>query len=131
DDSATTGGFPNVIKKSYAIPAALILIIALGISLLYFNGNLSRGAAPPTAAVLSPSASSKRIVILPFTGSDPNATTLGSGIADALSQKLGSIKAFEIVSANSGRAMASRTDAEIRGVLKANYALRGTISLDE
>src|SRR5690606_21050941 len=101
------------------------------LSFLYLSGYLFPTPNTPSASVLSNAAGAKRLVILPFTGADPNASTMGSGIADALSQKLGSIKALEVVSANSGRAMESRTDAEIRSVLKANYALRGTITLGE
>jgi TolB-like protein/Tfp pilus assembly protein PilF len=132
DDSSTTQGFiPAILKKNFAIPAALVVIAAIGISFLYFTGYLTRNETPVSTGVLSSATAAKRIVILPFTGGDPNATTMGSGIADALSQKLGSIKALEIVSANSGRTMASKTDAEIRTVLRANYALRGTITIGE
>lgn len=129
DDSfSTRGTIHRTISQRFAIPAALFAIAAIILAFFYFEGYFSPARWQHTTAS-QPSTGGKRLVILPFSGNDPNASTMGSGVADALSQKLGSIKALEIVSANSGRAMASKTDTEIRGVLRANYVLRGTITL--
>ncbi len=130
DSSSTQGTIYRTFAQRYAIPAALFAIAVITLAFFYFEGYFSFGKQPQTVASLT-STGAKRVVILPFTGADPNAATMGSGVADALSQKLGSIKALEIVSANSGRTMASETDAKLREVLKANYALRGSITLGE
>ncbi len=104
--------------------SAFLIIAVLGLLYSYKTGYFSNSPAR-TVSTLS---NAKSIVILPFASEDPNASTLGIGLSDALSQKLGNIKAIEVISANSGRTMAAENIASLRSSLGVNYVVRGTIT---
>jgi len=111
--------------KKLALIAAAGLLIAICVFGLYRFGYF--GLENSDLLTDTFTTNEKRVVVLPFSSSDPQAATIGTGLADALSQKLGNIKAIEVISANSGRNMAPEDLASIRESLGANYVLRGTM----
>src|SRR5687768_3082726 len=56
---------------------------------------------------------------------------VGVGFADALTNKLGNIKALEMISASTGRSMASTEPQAIKKEVNAAYVLSGELSEDD
>jgi len=68
------------------------------------------------------------LVVLPFKSADREGAEIGVGLADALTNKLGNIKALQVVSANTGRVlMKEGPDPGFEG-LGISYVLRGDLN---
>lgn len=108
------------------VGAAVLLFLAIAAG-GYFLWNRN-AAAPPAAHTLVPAAlHDQSIVILPFRSSDPSGQSLGIGLADALSNKLGYITSVEVLSASTGRAVAGDDDAVVAKEIGVSYILRGDL----
>ncbi|MGD9560983.1 MAG: protein kinase [Pyrinomonadaceae bacterium] len=100
--------------------AAILLVGAAGFGLnRYWRAN-SPEAAPALVQASS-------IVVLPFTSSDKENRSIGIGLADALTNKLGNIKSLQVISANTGRSLAGGGHGNLDERLGIIYVLRGTI----
>lgn len=120
----TTGSYrvPRQRKILVAVGAALFIVASIVTSYYYFFG------AGAQRAVLRPvSFQNPAIIVLPFTTPDSENESLGTGLADSLSQRLGNLKALTVLSANTGRSVRSDHVGSIASELKVTFVLRGTI----
>jgi Serine/threonine protein kinase len=106
--------------------ALLLLFIAGGVFTLFRLGAASKPEPSATFAFQNPS-----IIVLPFKSDDSSADDLGVGLADALTNKLGNIKSLQVISASSGRAMASSDPSVIGSELGVTFVLRGRFHRSE
>lgn len=67
------------------------------------------------------------LVVLPFKSDNKEDESLGVGLADVLSQKLGSIKEIQVISASSGRALASEDPLKADNAFNRFFVLRGNL----
>ncbi len=102
--------------------SALMALLFLGVHLGYLSFSFTSHDGVGRAAVQAPS-----LVVLPFHSSDAADHNLGVGFADALTNKLGNIKAMRVLSANTGRSVAELEPAAIAREVGAAYIVRGTI----
>ena len=101
-----------------AIAAAILLFASLGGYYLY-----SRQRAP--IVIMSATGfQNPSIVVVPFESEDP---ALGVGLADALTQKLGSIKALKVLSASTGRSIDVSFPKEVAQNLGVAFILKGRL----
>lgn len=115
-------------------PSAAAVVVSLIILVsIYFLFGRGTGIQPPGGA----SFKTPSIVILPFESSDVQDRSLGVGLADALTAKLGNIKSIQVMSANAGRQAAASLaeggslDLEVDFVLKGSLSRSGEVpSLD-
>jgi serine/threonine protein kinase/tetratricopeptide (TPR) repeat protein len=70
------------------------------------------------------------IVIVPFAHGQ-TADSLGIGMADALTQKLGSIKALRVLSASTGRSIGAESPKTVASELGVMFILKGELSTDD
>jgi TolB-like protein/Tfp pilus assembly protein PilF len=73
--------------------------------------------------------SAKTLVVLPFKSENAATNSIGSGLADALTGKLGAVKAVSVLSSGAGREIA-KNEGEINfsaQKLGADYVLRGSL----
>ncbi len=114
---------PERRSRAYAFAAVIaIVVLFLGAA---FAVNWYRTSGPPAPAVARHQTSS--IVVLPFEGADPANRDLGVGLADALTNKLGNIKALQVIAANTGRSLAGVNPSSLDDWLGIAYVLRGTV----
>lgn len=106
--------------RAFSLGLLAILILAGG----YFLG--TRYLSPSDAAI-TPGFQNPAIIVLPFRNIDSSEDTVGTGLADALSHRLGYIKEIRVISANTGRSVAMLEPAQIGREVGASYVLRGTI----
>ncbi|MEO8041208.1 MAG: tetratricopeptide repeat protein, partial [Acidobacteriota bacterium] len=102
--------------------AALILAASVGGYYLYSKQSLNPIIVIPTTSFQNPS-----IVVVPFTSDEPGTASLGFGLADALTQKLGSIKALRVLSAYTGRAIDVTRPKEVAKDLGVAFILKGKL----
>lgn len=124
-----TGSTGSPVRSGFNTVFGLVvgtLLILLGVSGYYLFIKKPLGPDTVQRAPLS----NPSIVILPFTSDDPERKSLGVGLADALSSKLGSIKSLQIVSASTGRAMADLDDHQIAQNLNSPFVVRGILADD-
>ncbi len=101
---------------------ALMALIFLGVHFGFISMSISSQPQGGAAAMQSPS-----IVVLPFRSSNAADINLGVGLADALTNKLGNIKAMRVLSANTGRSVAELEPEAIARDVGAGYVVRGNI----
>lgn len=104
----------------WAITGAVVLLIGLGAFWAY-------QATRPTIKIVT---IQKKIAILPFRSENELSNTLGIGLAEALTSKLGTIRSFSVRPASAGRGLlnAGKDAATIGREIGANYIVRGTMS---
>ncbi len=68
------------------------------------------------------------IVVLPFSSGDAASASLGVGFADALTQKLGGIKALRVLSSNTGRSIDVNFPQEASAKFGIAFILKGELS---
>ena len=128
DDGTREVEVPKPSRLPLVAAVASISVLALMLvwgSYHYYRTNFADTASPISALAGFQNPS---IVILPFeteAGADRN---VGVGMADALTQKLGSIKALRVISASSGRSIdltSPRAAAELYGI---TFVLKGSLS---
>ncbi len=114
----------------YALVGLFVLIVGLGV-LQYgakygyqIGFKFARGSAPPQ------NFQNHSIVVLPFKSADPQQVNLGSGLADALTRKLGHIKRLNVISGYSARSVANEDLTKIAADLGAIYVIRGDLKKD-
>jgi TolB-like protein/Tfp pilus assembly protein PilF len=108
--------------RVWAFPTAAVFLLtaaAWGLVSIYWP------ASRPASLVFAPQNSS--IVVLPFSSQSASDNDLGVGLADALTNKLGSVKALQVISANSGRSVSSADPVEIGRDLNVGFVARGNI----
>lgn len=105
----------------YAAVALMAVLVGLGIWRFGFDGGRS-GRVGQIISFQNPS-----LIILPFKSADKTDQTLGVGLADALSQKLGSIKEIQVISASSGRALAEEDPYKQNNEFGRFFVLRGNL----
>lgn len=107
-------------KFNYLFIAAIaVAVLAVGATLYFLSRKADNNAQAQT----------KTIVILPFKSKNAATNSVGSGVADALSGKLGAVNALSVLSSNAGREIA-KTESEINVSaqrLGADYVLRGSL----
>ena len=115
---------PGFFASNYIkIAAGLLAVILIGGVLTWYRFSPTAGTGTTqNLAFRDPS-----IIVLPFKSDDGSNDEIGVGLADALTNKLGNIKSLQMISASSGRAMATSDLSEIGRDLDAAFVLRGTI----
>ncbi len=109
-------------KRGYLAAAAMTIILLAGVSLgIYFYAKSTAVMAPPARVVAS------SIVVLPFLNADSGISDIGTGLADDLTNKLGNIKSLQVISSNTGRALAKVDPAKLDTELGIAYVLKGSI----
>jgi serine/threonine protein kinase/tetratricopeptide (TPR) repeat protein len=103
----------------YAAVFFMVVLVGLGIWRFGFDGG---GRVSQIVSFQNPS-----LIILPFKSTDKADQTLGIGLADALSQKLGSIKEIQVISASSGRALAEEDPYKQGNEFGRFFVLRGNL----
>jgi serine/threonine protein kinase/tetratricopeptide (TPR) repeat protein len=104
---------------------ALLALIISSIAVYHFVIERYLGTDPGPAALNLQNAS---IIILPFTSDDSASSDIGVGLADALTSKLGNIKALQVISASSGRDFVNADPQEIGRELGVSFVLKGKLS---
>ena len=111
---------------AYAAVVLTTMLIVSGAGYYFFY----MGGDPPMttsqAAFHNPS-----ILILPFRSDDEANQSLGTGLADALTNKLGNIKSLQVISANTGRLLISADPVASARDLDVTFLVRGNLSKSE
>lgn len=104
----------------WAIVGVIVLLIGLGAFWAY-------QATRTTIKIVT---LQKTIAILPFRSENELSSTLGTGLSEALTSKLGTIRAFSVRPASAGRGLlnAGKDAATIGREIGANYVVRGTMN---
>ena len=111
----------RLILKTAAAVIAIVSIFGLFFFSTGWFRSTNNSGAP--ARFQNPS-----IVVLPFKSADPERVNLGVGLADALTSKLGNIKAIQVISANTGRAVSGIDPKDLAAELGISFVLRGTLT---
>jgi TolB-like protein/Tfp pilus assembly protein PilF len=110
---------------AWALAAALLAMMIVGgffaIPALFRTGTQTR----PLSAYQN-----RSIVILPFRTESTSDEAIGIGMADALTSKLGNIKALQLISASAGRSVAGEDPEQIRNSVGAAYVFSGNLAAD-
>jgi len=110
----------------YATAVLVLVVLAGGTWLLTRSFADESSAATATTYFGSPT-----IVVLPFSGATEADRSLGVGLADALSGKLGGVKSVNVISAGTGRAVAELDPPSISRLLGIPFVLRGSVRRNE
>jgi len=102
---------------------AILFIALLAAAAVFYNWNRLASGPGPSSARLQNSG----IVVLPFSSSDPSMVEVGTGFADALSNKLGNIKSLKVIAGNTSRALTEARLSTLNSELGIAYVLRGSI----
>ena len=105
-----------------AVAAVFVLLGGAGYFIIPRLG-VTRSPNPAMATFQS-----RSIVILPFKTVGFADEEIGAGLADALTSKLGNIKAIQVISSSAGRAISESEPEEIRKTVGAVYMLSGDLS---
>jgi TolB-like protein len=123
----TTGSFEHSGRKRTIAAAAIIALLLGSFGFVYYQF-----FPDPPQAILRPlSFQNPALVVLPFTSEDADDERLGIGLADSLTQRLGNLKALTVLSANTGRSVATEPIERISEDLRATFVLRGTLDRNE
>jgi serine/threonine protein kinase/tetratricopeptide (TPR) repeat protein len=128
DVTEDTINLPNAVRPKWHLMAAaagLVLVLSI-IAVGLFSSGWFRSASP--AAIAPAIFQNPSIVILPFKSSDPENENLGIGLADALTHKLGNIKSIQVISANTGRALAVADPIGTAATHGITFVLQGDLS---
>jgi Predicted integral membrane protein len=106
--------------------SAAVFILLLSGSVVWISPWLSLTVGSNTAA-LTNTIQNPSLIVLPFSTQEPKDDSIGAGFADALSLRLGGIKAIQVLSANTGRIIAVSTPTEAARELNVTYLLKGEI----
>ncbi len=110
----------------FGIPALLAVTLVLGGFLLYGTFVRNAGISAP-AASLSSVGSGPSLAILPFKGETDLDNDIGTGLADALTNRLGNVRSLQIISAASGRSLAKTDSRKLAAEHHISYILSGTL----
>lgn len=123
----TTGAYAAPIRRNAIIAAAAFLAFAtIVIGYYYMIGPGSQRMVLRPVSFQNPA-----LVVLPFSASDPANESLGTGLTDSLSHRLGNLKALTVISANTGRSVRNEPIESIAEELKLTFVLRGRIERTE
>ena len=124
-----TGPFPSSPKRRllFAAAAAVLLLSGLGGASYYYYSN--RPTSRPV--VRTTPFQNPAVLVLPFTSSDPANGSIGIGLADTMSQRLGYLKAMTVISPNTGRFLRDEPPSRIAEELGVTYILKGTLNKTE
>lgn len=109
-------------QKPLIYAAFGILVLLTGLGIFHFGFVENKNQKYGTTILKSQS-----IVILPFKTQNVADENLGTGLADALSNRLGYIRRLSVIAPNSGRSVKNDSIENIGKELKAGYVLRGTL----
>ena len=123
DDGTRPSRGRRTSKAWYLVIAALIALMAGGGAYMYRSGS-----APDAMVLKRPTFQNPAILVLPFRSDDVSNQSLGAGLADALTAKLGNIKSLRVISANTGRSVDQADAVRAAGDLGVSYLLRGQLS---
>ncbi len=125
DDGTSRTETPFGLSRRLPIAvAAVALALILTAAGYYFYSNARGGSASiAPASFRNPS-----IVVVPFSADGMPNPSIGTGLADALTQKLGSIKALRVLSASTGRSVSASDPKEVAKELGVSFILRGEVS---
>ncbi|MEP7212395.1 MAG: protein kinase [Acidobacteriota bacterium] len=107
------------------IAGVFVAVLIAGVSGFYFVNR--SGSAPliiRQSTIQNPS-----ILILPFESDDGADQSLGLGLSDALANKLGNIKALQVISANTGRLVSSKDAVAAAREMEVAFLVRGRLSM--
>ena len=104
--------------------AVAAIVVVLGVAGYFVIPRSGVHSPNPTAATFQ----SRSIVILPFKTAGFADEEIGAGLADALTSKLGNIKAIQVISSSAGRAIAESDPEVIRKDIGAAYVLSGDLA---
>jgi TolB-like protein/Tfp pilus assembly protein PilF len=109
--------------RAAALIAAVVLVAAF---LGYFFNTRTENAAP---AVARSTFQNPSILILPFAGGEGGSNqNIGSGLADALSSKLGNVKALQVLSPNTGRLLNAADPVAAARELGVTFVVSGELT---
>ncbi len=111
-------------KRHVFTTVAVALLAVFSIATLFFVFY----QWPSTPAAREAIFEKPSLVILPFKGSNDRTNSLGTGLADALTNRLGNIKNIEVMSAATGRSAAGIAPQNIAAGFDVAFVLRGNIS---
>ena len=124
-DDGTATERPRRDRKPIYAAIAAMLLLAASIGGYYFY---TRQPKSPVI-ILSPTGfQNLSIVVVPFESEGMGAPALGVGLADALTQKLGSIKELKVLSASTGRSIDVSFPKEVAQDLGVAFILNGKLS---
>jgi serine/threonine protein kinase/tetratricopeptide (TPR) repeat protein len=113
-------------KWPFVVMAGLLL---WGLSWAGYHFLIEDRENDSTAAILVPAGfQNPSIVIVPFDSEQTGNPYLGAGLADALTQKLGSIKSLRVLSANTGRSLDASLPKEAAQNLGVAFILKGKLT---
>src|SRR5690606_22627252 len=110
--------------RMLALAAAGIFIAVIAGWFVYtalFSG-AARAPIAPAAQFRNP-----RIIVLPFESNTEAGRSLGVGLADAITGKLGNLKQIEVLSASTGRSAAGMPPSQLAAELNVAAVLRGRL----
>jgi eukaryotic-like serine/threonine-protein kinase len=125
----TTGGVHTTEARDRSAPArwwvyaavvSILILTALGIWRFGFAGK-------PETPVTSINFQNPSVVVLPFKSANKKIESLGIGLADALTQRLGNIKQIQMISASSGRSLANEDPRDPNNAFGKMLVLRGNL----
>jgi tetratricopeptide (TPR) repeat protein len=122
DNSST-----NKIKRYLQPILALSVILGLALAIAYYFGFLTIDFQDKTNAGYDNPFEQPSILIVPFASADQDSENLAVGLADALAQRLGNLKALQVLSPSTGRMFANSTPEEIYAATSARMLMRGKI----
>lgn len=105
----------------YAVVVLAVVLGGIGIWRFGFDRN------PPPGANTIVSFQNPSIMVLPFKSATKKNETLGIGLADALTQRLGNIKEIQMISASSGRSLANEDPQKPNNNFGRVLVLRGEL----
>lgn len=125
DDGSGPGPSPRRWRVPMYVSAILLfpLLGASGIAYYFRNSAASPGSINRQATFHNPS-----IMILPFRSDDESDQSIGAGLADALSNKLGNIKSLNVISPNTGRLIDTSDAVAAARELDVSFIVRGRLT---
>jgi eukaryotic-like serine/threonine-protein kinase len=115
-------------RRTAILAVASIFGILLVGSAIYVY--LNRKAEAPPRVLRTTSFQNPALVVLPFTSNVSGSESLGVGLADALTHTLGNIKNLQVLSPNTGRAVAGLKPSELADQLDVAFVVTGNLSRD-
>lgn len=122
--SGTQSRFASMPRKYLYAAVAGLLLLVIGIPAIYFY-SASSGPQATRLILQQMPFQAPSVLILPFRSADEN---IGAGMSDALVQKLGAIRGLNVISASTGRSVASMETTELFKQLGTPFVMRGELS---